>query len=458
MLYRISNLEPHTKRILILSKPNGQVQELAQASEDYAEAVVPDTRRRGSVTMGLFWITMSIGVPIILEGFVWYQQGFNFNQVCLSAFAGSAVVFLYTTCSAYLGVITGKTYGVLSRTIFGASASKVVSVVWSGLFLTWYALFAALLAQELISILKIPCSDWFLAALLGIVMGVNNVFGFRGVVEFARFLAGPILIAISVTPACVMFAGHQHHMSYALPIISSSLIGMSIWGNEPDFWRFGKAGFVKTAIPIGVAVAVGQLLFPVTGWLVANYYKITDATLNAAALNTFSFGNIGWIAAFTIAAWYFANNDGNLYGAINGLENVLRFKRRHLLITAILLSSAAAAALSYCPSALDTISSFNAFVMPCVTFIMLFEFFIAQPLLGTDRFLDPSAESRINITALFSVVAGWITGILAAGVFPCCQILHTGVWPLYPWAVSFCVYGILRTIECRVGAPSHMNR
>src|SRR5581483_6590645 len=78
------------------------------------------------------------------------------------------------------------------------------------------------------------------------VMIFNNLFGFTGISVFARYLVTPILILwclYMVIKGFVSDGGHlggSPHGSMTFWVAVVAVIGFSMWGNEPDFWRYGR--------------------------------------------------------------------------------------------------------------------------------------------------------------------------------------------------------------------------
>jgi hypothetical protein len=120
--------------------------------------------------------------------------------------------------------------------------------------------------------------------------------------------------------------------------------------------------------------------------------------------------------------------------------------------------------LSYCPNALDVISSLNSVILPCVTMIIICEFFLASKLVAANRtlqtFMHRQPTSISNDTAwrggqwiaLGALAVSWLVGIATSGVIPQLKFLNAGVWILYAWFTSFTLYGVARVIQIRKAA------
>ena len=65
--------------------------------------VVPFAERRGSLTMGLLWITMVTAFPGVLIGFEWCKQGFDVKQVLTCTLLSCRLFLCYSIPAGMLG-------------------------------------------------------------------------------------------------------------------------------------------------------------------------------------------------------------------------------------------------------------------------------------------------------------------------------------------------------------------
>jgi purine-cytosine permease-like protein len=418
---------------------------------EFIEEVVPSDKRYGTFSMGLLWITMMTTFPTCLLGFEWYRAGFSFTQVLVAVLVGAGLVFWYTSLASYMGATSGLNYSLLARHVFGRIGSKVVCAGWSMLFFLWYAYMAGFLAQAMKGLLPIPLSLPVAACVTALLMSVNNLFGFKGVTNFARYLGAPALILwIGYTcvkaswqmPTSVLASpSHQSWMA-AFVTISPLLMGACLWGNEPDFWRFGKPNKLATTIPVLISVIIGEVLFPITGWMVAYIGHVSDPAVAATSLNSFTFGANSAIAAGMLAIACFAVNDGNLYGAINGFESVFHSSRGKLMVPLILVACGLSVWLSYNANALDLCASFNSFLLPCVSIIIGIEYFFFRSIWHEPA--DVRTFRAVSWQAMVALLAAWTIGVLGSGNIPHTEAFHFGIWPLNAWFTAALVYLPLR--------------
>ena len=279
------------------------------AEPDYDGESIPLSKRRSSVTMGLLWITMVTSFPSVLIGFQWYKDGLTLGQVLGCTMLGCLVVLVYSIPAAYLGAKSGQTYGMLSRQVFGRLGSHFVSFNLLWIFIACYALWSVFLADGLTGLLHLHIPMAAFAAGLAILMACNNFFGFTGVTNFAKYAAAPILIGMTlytffkVVPGCptsTLFAAPTVPPLTAITAVTGFVTGFAVWGNEADYWRYGKPHRFVAALPLTLSLCVGQVIFPSTGWMVARMSGITEFAAATAYINDYAFGGIPILAGIVL--------------------------------------------------------------------------------------------------------------------------------------------------------------
>jgi purine-cytosine permease-like protein len=379
------------------------------------------------------------------------------------------MLLAYQYYSSYMGAKSGLNYLLLMKQTFGKFTSQGICLVWCLLFMGWYSITPVLMTESVKGMFNWTFFTPLMAVPLAILMAVNNWFGFRGVANFARYIAAPILILwvayafgkalCATSPAVLMEPGHQS-LAASLVLIPILIVGDSIWGNEADFFRFGKPRRLATLIPLVVAIVIGEILFPLSGWLMGRISGATDVATFTRFMNDYSFGHSPWIALLVLAVSNFAVNDGNLYGAVNAFENLWKGRRRNVVLILVVAASALTSILSFCADALDTIATLNSVILPCATMVIIFHFFVEGKLMARMRsaflFIPENSgvpESVFNFSspsfsglATGALLTGWAVGIATSGIIPQLKALNVGVWILYAWTSSFAFYGIGKLI------------
>lgn len=425
---------------------------------------IPSSERRSALTMGLVWVTMVASFPAVLAGFEWYSQGISFKQMIISGAISLLLLLAYSIPACELGARTGLGYCALSRTVFGRLGSAIVTFNLMWMFLAWYGMTAVLMAQAYANLYHSPLAIIWLSVIFSFLMAINNFFGFTGVANFARFMAAPALItwvlftfvkALSSGANATMVAQTHCSNMHALTITSSFIIGFAVWGNEPDYWRYSKPGILRSGVPLLVSIVIGQLMFPMAGWLVARASGITDSAAAAAFMSNYCFGGIAWLGLLILIADYFSTNDSSLFGSAAALESVWPMK--HILAVGIFaIGGAIVAALLTVfdvSKALSTIVSLNCVVLPIPTVIMLSEWFLQKRVFSQSEIFsvvpDFASLPIIRWPAIIALVAGLSIGIVTSGLFPALERFHFGVCSLQAWLASIIIYAPLRVYEYR---------
>ncbi len=429
----------------------------------HSSAPVPPSQRQGPFTMGLLWITMVTFFPSLLMGFEWYKNGFTGSQILISLIIGCLILLAYTLPATQLGAQTGLGYVTLSRGVFGRWGIwlVVINLIW--IFMLFYGLGALFTADSLNGLFNLQWSlPWF-AAGTAIIMSCNNFFGFKGIANFARYIAAPMLIvwvlysfykAINHFPLSTFAESPNQSFASALTTVSSFTIGYAVWGNEKDYWRYSVPKPIYAAIPLTVALIIGPLLFPITGWMIAKMTGITESAAATAYMNNYSFGGIACLGALVLSASYFAANDSCLFAVIQGCETVKQFPHKLWVLIMAITGAIIAFTLSISGTAksLEAIASLNSFIMPIPTVIMLTEWFLLAKIfkISTKSHIhrhDIKYLPLIRWPAFIALLSGLSIGLLTAGVIPGCESFHVGICSVQAWLTAAVVYIPLRFIE-----------
>jgi purine-cytosine permease-like protein len=402
---------------------------------------------------------MVTGFPTVLIGFDWFKQGITLGQLLPTLAVSCCLLLGYAIPACFLGAKSGQTYGVLARNVFGRWGSWLVSFNLMWVSIAWYGLNALFLAEGLRGLLGLSIPTVVLGAGLAMAMAFNNLFGFSGVANFARYLAAPVLmvwVAItfgkslgSFSPS--LFAQHEHQsIGQVLTIVSSFILGYGCWGNEADYWRYSKPKAAHIVTPLMVAIAIGLVIFPLTGFLIAQQTGITDYAAATSFMNKYAFGGMSIIAAIVLTVAYFAVNDSGLYGAINAQENIVELPRKKVVIGLMLAGTASAVILSHFHDALELVASISCVFLPSATVIVLSEWLFSAVTKQTAdfaRLLPVDELPRLKWPALVAFSSACIVGVATAGIIPAFANLRVGVSSLEAWVTAILVYLSLRTFE-----------
>jgi len=417
---------------------------------------IPTTERRGPVTMGLLWLTMIAGFPTVLFGFDCYKNAFTLNQVIACTILGSLIVLAYSIPATQIGARTGLNYSMLSRIVFGRGGAAFISINLITMSMSFYALYAVLLADSLKGMYHWTIPRSALAVLIAFAMAFNNFFAFSGIANFARFFTGPVLICwitytffkcIPATPLSIFAEPSHQTMTAAITSISGFAVGFAVWGNEKDFWRYSKPKLVYSLWPLVASLTLGIILFPVTGWLVASIGHVTNYGAATEFLTDFSFARLVWLSALVLAAAYFATNDSALFGSIQACESFKHMAHRSWAVMLAAVGGAIAYFLATvgASEALEAMASLNGVFLPTPTVIIMAEWFLKEkifraPLVPLDDFLKGKQCPVVSTIACLTLVSALIFGVLTSGVIPGTERLHVGICSLQTWIFSLVIY------------------
>lgn len=442
-----------------------QLQKIRIDIDDHTTEPVPLSERRNSVTMGLLWITMVTCFPTLLAGFQFNKEGMSFWQV-LSCCAISCMMLLaYAVPAAMLGARSGQTYSLLSRKTFGKCGAILVTINMLAIFIAFYGVSALITAESLNGIYHFPIPLVVLAVGIAFLMAFNNFFGFSGVANFARFVAAPALIlwvgytlvkAMSAAPAAMLASPATCSLPTALTSVSAIVIGYAVWGNEPDYWRYGKPKVVASLVPMTIALCIGQIVFPCTGWVVSRMSGITEYGAASAFMMNYSFGGIAVVAAIVLTVAMFAVNDANLYGSINAMESLKKLPHKVSVSILAIAGCVTTALLSVSGAAkgLEAIAALNCILLPMPTVIMMGEWFVVTRMLGGampfEKVVALNEVPTVRWPALISLIFGCCVGIMTSGLIPGLESLHVGVSSVQSWLAALVLFMPLRVLEHRM--------
>ncbi len=430
---------------------------------DYSTAetgIVPLDRRRPMWHFAGLWTTFVAGFSYMFLGFEIHDGGHSLAATVGITILGYGLYVAYAMTGSYLGSRTGQTHALLTRSIFGLVGSWIVSAFVLVAPLGWVGYQANLLA-----VLWDGFYGWgalfTLTLLLAGVMILNNLLGFTGISVFARYLVTPILILwclYMVLKAAITDGGKlggTPHAAFSLPfwVAVVAVIGFSMWGNEPDFWRYGKPRF-SWPLPTYLFAAVWFTLFVMAGWMMAALSGTTDtAQVFRFTVHYSLFGAFGlaWIIA-TISQ--FAINDGNYYESVNAGQNLIgswRYWRRPLTCLLVAGGGVIAADLVnfHFLNGWFKVASFLAVSVPCATVIMCVDHFLLPRVFRISRPLTqvPTWEQTglINWPATLALLGAVFFGVTGTASWPHGWLEATapnswGPVPLEAWLLAGALY------------------
>jgi len=430
---------------------------------------VDKPERRSSLTMGLLWVTMVTSFPTVLIGVEWHKQGFSLTQVVACTVFASNMLLLYTVPAAMAGATTGKTFGQLAGSVFGSKGCHFATIHVFWIFSIFYGMTALFMADAFNGLFHPPVSMAVLTFVFALLMSLNNFWGFSGVVNFARFFAAPclilwvlitfvrVLLGLGATPLAATLADGGASWSAALTAITTFIIGFACWGNEADYWRHGRANVMGTALPVAAALIIGEVIFPITGWMVAHIYTLTEMGAATDFLNKYSFGGLAFLACLVIGAQYFASQDSNIYGVVSAVESFFKLPKKVVVFSYAIVGGLIGVWLSITglTKSLEAITSLNAVFLPGTTVIVVCEWLLGKYLAPGDvRLVSVEGETVTEPPIFFwpgivALLIGYTVGVVTSGVVPGLEKLHVGIPFLFAWFSGVLTYIPMRYIAHR---------
>ncbi len=438
----------------------------ASIRHDYSTSdtgIVPLDRRRPMWHFMGLWTTFVAGFSYMFLGFEIHDGGHTLATTVGITLLGYGIYIAYALFGSYLGSRTGQTHALLTRSVFGLVGSWIVSAFILVAPLGWVGFQANLLA-----VLWDGFYGWgaifTLTLVLGGVMIFNNLFGFTGISVFARYLVTPLLILWCIYLVAKGFisdggklGGTPHGSGLPFWVAVVAVIGFSMWGNEPDVWRYGKPRFVW-ALPSYLFAAGWFLLFTIGGWMMA---QLAPASASESDRYNFSvhyslFGAF-WLAWIIATFSQFAINDGNFYESINAGQNLVGgWRRWRRVYTCVLVAGGGVLGAwlvnFHFINGWFKVASFLAISVPCATVIMAVDHYLLPRLFRVSRPLNrvPAWEDAglINLPAVLALLAAVAFGVTGTASWPHGWIYASppnswGPVPLEAWLIAGALYVVL---------------
>jgi purine-cytosine permease-like protein len=404
-------------------------------AHDYSTAetgIVPLSHRRPMWHFMGLWTTFVAGFSYMFLGFEIHDGGHGLAATVGITLLGYGIYVAYAMFGSYLGSRTGQTHALLTRSVFGLVGSWIVSLFILVAPLGWVGFQANLLV-----VLWDGFYGWgtifTLTLLVAGLMIFNNLLGFTGISVFARYLVTPILILwclYMVIKGFISDGGHFHGTPAGggLPfwVAVVAVIGFSMWGNEPDFWRYGKPRFTWP-LPTYLFAAVFFTLFTMAGWMMDQLAQAKDEAGIFRYTVHYSLFGAFWLAWIIATVSQIAINDGNYYESVNAGQNLLgSWRRWRRPLTCLLVAGGGVIAADlvnfHFLNGWFKVSSFLAITVPSATVIMAVDHFLLPRLFRISRPLDrvPRWEETglINLPAVIALLGAVFFGVTGTASWP----------------------------------------
>ncbi len=318
---------------------------------DFADRAVPQSNRRGMITMFMIMLGFTF-----FSASMWVGQemamGLDFYGFMGSIILGGAILSVYTGSLGYVGAKTGLSMDLLAQRSFGIRGSYLPSAMIAFTQIGWFgvglAMFAIPVAKELFG--NSDAAMWGLIILAGVCMTGSAYFGIESL-TVVSYIAVP-LVAVLGTVAMIMAINQgegtiveQFAVSSGdLTIITGAglVMGSFVSGGTatPNFTRFAKDG-KSGAITTVVAFFIGNTLMFFFGAISYIFVGGNDIFEVMIRLNLF------YMAVLVLGLNIWTTNDNALYSAGLGLANIFKVKKKPVVLISGIVGTVAAVWLYY---------------------------------------------------------------------------------------------------------------
>ena len=375
---------------------------------DYSETAVPQSARRGLVTMFMIMLGFTF-----FSASMWAGQeladGLDLAGFIASLILGGAILGLYTGLLGYVGAESGLSLDLLARKAFGEKGSYLPSAMISFTQIGWFgvgvAMFAIPVAKELLG--GSTAAEWILVVIAGIAMTASAYFGIKSL-TIVSYIAVP-LIAVLGTVAMILavvrgdgtLVDQFAKSSGTLTVIGGAglVVGSFVSGGTatPNFTRFAKNGKVG-AITTVVAFFLGNSLMFFFGAVSSVYVGGNDIFEVMLNLGLF------YMAVLVLGLNIWTTNDNALYSAGLGLANIFGQKKKPMVLISGVIGTVAAIWLywNFC----GWLNILNC-TLPPVGIILVLSYF-----LNREAYKTTETTQQVNWFAVIGVVLGAVAANL----------------------------------------------
>lgn len=375
---------------------------------DYSETAVPQSARRGIVTMFMIMLGFTF-----FSASMWAGQeladGLDLVGFIASLILGGVILGLYTGLLGYVGADSGLSLDLLARKAFGEKGSYLPSAMISFTQIGWFgvgvAMFAIPVAKELLG--GSTAAEWILVVIAGIAMTASAYFGIKSL-TIVSYIAVP-LIAVLGTVAMILavvrgdgtLVDQFAKSSGALTVIGGAglVVGSFVSGGTatPNFTRFAKNGKVG-AITTVVAFFLGNSLMFFFGAVSSVYVGGNDIFEVMLNLGLF------YMAVLVLGLNIWTTNDNALYSAGLGLANIFGQKKKPMVLISGAIGTLAAIWLywNFC----GWLNILNC-TLPPVGIILVLSYF-----LNREAYKTTETTQQVNWFAVIGVVLGAVAANL----------------------------------------------
>ncbi|PAB60069.1 cytosine permease [Anaeromicrobium sediminis] len=311
------------------------IEEKSVAHDDYALEPVPESARRGLISMSTVMLGFTFFAASMWTGGT-LGMGFRlWPDLILVITLGNLILGVYGAFLGYAAAKTNLSTHILARYAFGIKGSKLPSFMLAFTQIGWFGVGVAMFAYPINKFTGVSIIPLIIIG--GILMTATVVIGFKAI-EWISKIAVPAIILLgcmSVGKAIISGGGLQSLLAVqpeqklTVAVGTALTVGSFISGATltPDFVRFAKTKQVGVQATI-IGFTFGNSLMFLFGAIGAIATGLSDISEVLAAQGLLGAG----IALLALNIW--TTNDNALYASGLGLANITGLKRKHLTIVA----------------------------------------------------------------------------------------------------------------------------
>ncbi len=308
----------------------------AAAHDDYALSPVPQSARRGLMSMSAVMLGFTFFAASMWTGGT-LGQGFQlWPDLIIVVLVGNLILGVYGALLGYAAAKTNLSTHILSRYAFGRVGSKLPSLMLAITQIGWFGVGVAMFAYPINKFMDIPNLPLIVGG--GIVMTYTVMVGFKAI-EWLSAVAVPAILILGFTSVATAISDTEggldalislsptESLTFAVGIalaVGSFISGATL---TPDFVRYARNRRVGVAATI-IGFTFGNSLMFIFGAVGAAATGMSDIAEVLAQQGLLGAG----IALLVLNIW--TTNDNALYAAGLGLTNITGLKRVHLVLAA----------------------------------------------------------------------------------------------------------------------------
>lgn len=320
--------------------------------EDFSLEQVPSSQRKPWIDLAMVWIGAAIVVSALLRGMMVGMGLGSIESVLLAYLLGEVLLIGMMALTGFMGAKVGLSTPLLARISFGANGSLLISCCLALTFMGWFGVQAGLFAEAVISYTRLDIPFFYLTFMLGVIMMIPAIFGFKGL-KALSYAAVPVMLAVFVYAAfklghnflppdeLINLAKSHSPSSYPLTMgtAASIVAGGFVVGAvaSADVFRYARPRFrdilYASMLSMGISAlmqTIGSILSMSTGLY---HERLPDIIINP------EYANLGFIGFLALAFAQWTNIDINLYSSVLAFNNIFRRTRWKLAVIVGVLSS-----------------------------------------------------------------------------------------------------------------------